>query len=322
MSSDRAEKPSPHRIDVHHHLFPPAFVTKLVEHKHYLAQGPARHWTPAVSIEDMDRASVATAITSITAPGFSFVEPALLQRLTRECNDYGAKMVADHPGRFGLFAGLPLPDVDASLEEIEYALDVLNADGIGFLTSYDNKWLGDPAFAPVMDELNRRKAVAYVHPTTADCCRNLLPMVADWVVEFPVDTTRTITSLLFSGTILRCPDIRFIFSHCGGILPMISEHLVRVAAIDPKMAALVPAGVLAELRRFHYDVALRAHPTGLASTLQLLDVSQLLFGTDAPLRVSQATVDGLLDYGFSEQELRAIDCENAKRLLSRYRSHA
>jgi predicted TIM-barrel fold metal-dependent hydrolase len=147
-------------------------------------------------------------------------------------------------------------------------------------------------------------------------------MVADWVVEFPADTTRTITSLLFSGTILRCPGIKFIFSHCGGILPMISEHLVRVAAIDAKMAALVPAGVLTELRRFHYDVALRAHPTGLASTLQLLDVSQLLFGTDAPLRVSQATVQGLLDYGFSAQDLRAIDCENAKRLLPRYRSQA
>src|ERR1700704_397411 len=136
MSSDRAEKPSPHRIDVHHHLFPPAFVTKLVEHKHYLAQGPARHWTPAVSIEDMDRANVATAITSITAPGFSFVEPALLQRLTRECNDYGAKMVADHPGRFGLFAGLPLPDVDASLVGIEYAPDVFNPAGRGLFTRH------------------------------------------------------------------------------------------------------------------------------------------------------------------------------------------
>jgi predicted TIM-barrel fold metal-dependent hydrolase len=83
------------------------------------------------------------------------------------------------------------------------------------------------------------------------------------------------------------------------------------------MKELVPAGVLNELRRFHYDVALRAHPTGLASTLQMVNVSQLLFGTDAPLRKSQATVQGLIDYGFSPQELRAIDCENAQRLLPR-----
>jgi 6-methylsalicylate decarboxylase len=307
----------PHRIDVHHHLFPPPFLAQLLEHQHYLSRGMASHWTPQVSIDDMDEANVATAVTSITAPGLSFVKADLLCRVTRECNYYGARMVVDHPGRFGLFASLPLPDVEESLKEIEHALDVLNADGIGLLTSYDNKWLGDPAFAPVMDELNHRKAIAYVHPTTADCCKNLIPMIQDWVIEFPVDTTRTIASLLFSGTILRCPDIKFIFAHCGGILPMLTEHLIRVPVINPKMKELVPAGVLNELRRFHYDVALRAHPTGLASTLQMVNVSQLLFGTDAPLRKSQATVQGLIDYGFSPQELRAIDCENAQRLLPR-----
>ena len=311
----------PHRIDVHHHLFPPPFVAQLVEHTHYLSRGPAARWSPQVSIEDMDQAGVATAITSITAPGFSLASPDLRWNVVRQCNEYGTRMAADHRGRFGLFASLPLPEIDASLGEIAYALDVLEADGIGLLTSYQNMWLGDPAFAPVMDELNRREAIVYVHPTTADCCVNLLPMVQDWVVEFPVDTTRTIASLLFSGTILRCPRIKFIFAHCGGILPMVSEHLVRQAAIDPKLAQLVPAGVLTELRRFHYDVALRAHPTGLASALQLIGVSQLLFGTDAPLRVSQVTVQGLLDYGFSAEDLRAIDCDNAKRLLPRCRGH-
>jgi predicted TIM-barrel fold metal-dependent hydrolase len=308
---------SPHRIDVHHHLFPPPFLAQLLEHQHYLSRGVASHWTPQMSIQDMDEANVATAITSITAPGFSFVKADLLRHITRECNDYGARMAADHPGRFGWFASLPLPDVEGSLKEIEHALDVRDADGIGLLTSYDNKWLGDPTFVPVMDELNRRKAIVYVHPTTADCCKNLMPMIQDWVIEFPVDTTRTIASLLFSGTILRCPDIKFIFAHCGGILPMLTEHLIRVSVINPKMKELVPAGVLNELRRFHYDVALRAHPTGLASTLQMVNVSQLLFGTDAPLRKSQATVQGLIDYGFSPQELRAIDCENAQRLLPR-----
>ncbi len=132
----------------------------------------------------MDEAGVATAITSITAPGLSFAKPELLRSIVRECNDYGARMAIDHPGRFGLFACLPLPDIEGSLEEVAYALDVLKADGIGLLTSYDNKWLGDPAFAPLMDELNRRKAVVYVHPTTADCCVNLLPMIQDWVIEF------------------------------------------------------------------------------------------------------------------------------------------
>jgi len=186
-----------HRIDVHHHLFPPAFVAGLVDSGHYLSRGVARHWTPRVSIEDMDAAGVATAYTSITAPGFDVVAQERRIAATRECNQYGARMAADFPGRFGLFASLPLPDVDASLKEIAYALDVLKADGVGLLTSYRDKWLGDAAFSPVMDELDRRKAVVYVHPTAPDCCRNLMPGIPDWVIEFPADTTRTIASLLF-----------------------------------------------------------------------------------------------------------------------------
>jgi predicted TIM-barrel fold metal-dependent hydrolase len=296
------------RIDVHHHLFPPAFIAKLIENDHYLARGVARHWTPQASIEDMDSAGVATAITSITAPGFAIAEPERLSRFNRESNEYAARMVADYPRRFGFFASLPLPDVDASLKEIAYALDVLKADGIGFLTSYRDKWLGDPAFAPVMDELDRRKALAYVHPTTPDCCRNLLPGIPDWVIEFPADTTRTIASLLFSGTIARLRGIRFIFAHVGGILPLVTEHLVRAAQFD----------VRKELQRFHYDTALRAHPIGLSSALQLVSVSQLLFGTDAPLRKSQAQVEGLRAYGFNEADLRKIEYENARRLLPRF----
>lgn len=305
------------RIDVHHHLFPPPFVARLIEQDHYLARGVARHWTPQVSLEDMDAAGVATAITSITAPGFDLFAPGRRAAVSRECNDYGARMMADHRGRFGLFAGLPLPDVDRSLKEAEYALDTLKADGIGLFTSYSDKWLGDPAFAPVMDELNRRRAVVYVHPTAPGCCRNLLPGIADWVLEFPLDTTRTIASLLFSGTIRRCPGIRFVFAHLGGVLPLLAEHLVRAAEVDAKLAAMVPSGVRAALRRFHYDTALRMHPVGLASALQLVDVSQLLFGSDAPLRRSIDQLQGLLAYGFAEQDLRKVEFGNARRLLSR-----
>jgi predicted TIM-barrel fold metal-dependent hydrolase len=307
----------PQRIDVHHHLFPPAFIAKLVEQEHYLARGVALHWTPQLSIEDMDRAGVATAITSITAPGFAMAERDRLFTLNRECNEYGARMAQDYPGRFGLFASLPLPDVQRSLQEIEYSLEVLKADGIGLLTSYAGKWLGDPAFGAIMDELSRRKAVVYVHPTAPDCCRNLLHGVPDWVIEFPADTARTITSLLFSGTVARCPDIRFIFAHVGGILPLVSDHLVRAAQVDVALGAMVPNGVLKELRRFHYDTALRAHPAGLGAALQLVNVSQLLFGTDAPLRVSGSQAEGLLAYGFSDEELRKIEYENARSLLWR-----
>lgn len=305
-------------IDVHHHLFPPPFVAQLIEREHYLARGVARHWTPQVSLDDMDAAGIATAFTSITAPGLAFIPHERLLTVNRECNDFGARMAADHRERFGLFASLPLPNVDDALHEIEYALGALRADGIGLLTSYGDRWLGDPAFAPIMDELNRRRAVVYVHPTVADCCRNLMPGIADWVLEFPVDTTRSIASLLFSGTLTRCPDIRFIFAHVGGILPLVAEHLVRAAHVDPKLAATAPHGVRAHLRTLHYDTALRMHPVGMSSALQFVDASQLLLGTDAPLRKSTDQLAELHAQGLPDDVVHKIESGNARRLLDRY----
>lgn len=307
-------------IDVHHHLFPPPFVAQLVEHEHYLARGVARHWTPQVSLDDMDAAGVATAFTSITAPGLALIARERLFAVNRECNEFGARMVADHPARFGLFASLPLPNVDDSLREIAHALDTLHADGIGLLTSYADRWLGDPAFAPVMDELDRRGAVVYVHPTVAACCRNLLPGVADWVIEFPLDTTRTIASLLFGGTLARCGNIRFIFAHAGGALPLIAEHLVRAADVDAALAARAPRGVREHLRALHYDTALRMHAAGMSSALQLVDASRLLLGTDAPLRRSADQLAELRAQELPDDVVRGIVSENARRLLDRYRS--
>ena len=297
------------RIDVHHHLFPPPFVAQLVEHEHYLARGVAKAWTPQVSLDDMDAAGIATAFTSITAPGFARLPPARVLGVNRACNDYGATMVADHRERFGLFA---------SLREMAYALDTLHTDGIGLLTSYGNRWLGDPAFAPLFDELDRRRAVVYVHPTAADCCRNLVPGVADWVLEFTVDTTRCIASLLFGGTLARCPRIRFVFAHVGGILPLVAEHLVRAAAVDRALAAHAPRGVREHLRALHYDTALRMHPAGLTAALQLVDASRLLLGTDAPLRRSVDQLAELHAYDLPADVLHGIESGNARRLFDRY----
>lgn len=307
----------PHRIDVHHHLYPPVYLKRLTDRK--IAQKPALDWSPARAIEDMDRGGIAAAITSLTAPALEMLEREELRLMARECNDYAARLAADHPGRFGIFATLPLPDLDGALREIAYAFDVLQADGVCLLTSYENKWLGDAAFAPLLEELNRRKAVAYVHPTAPECCRNLLPGIPDWVVEYPTDTTRTIISLLYSGAAARYPDIRFIFSHCGGTMPFISQLIERAALASPTLAAAVPDGAHAALCRFHYDTALRAHPTGMASMRALMGASQWLFGTDFPFRTSHSQIDGLGQCGFSEAEMRQIDCENAHTLMPRWK---
>jgi predicted TIM-barrel fold metal-dependent hydrolase len=311
----RAEAQAPSRIDVHHHLAPPSYIGELAPRQ--LLQPVSRSWTPARSLEDMDKAGVATAITSITTPGVSFGDPVAARRLARDCNEYAARLVVDFPGRFGVFAALPLPDIEGSLRETAYALDVLKADGVCMFTSYGDRWLGDPEFTPVMAELDRRKAVLYTHPTAPNCCRNLVPDVPAPIIEYGTDTTRTIASLVFSGTAARFPNIRFIFSHAGGTMPFLTERFTRLPLASKDLESRVPRGVQYELTRFYYDVAQSTHPMTLASLLRLVPVSQILFGTDFPFRGSLDHVNGLIGYGFGAADLRAIERDNAVRLLPR-----
>src|SRR5213594_4295141 len=217
----------PRRIDVHHHFAPPAWVAEVKGRP--LLQTANTTWTPAKSIEDMDRGGVAAAMVSITNPGLWFGDKAVTSRVTRACNEYGAKLVQQHPTRFGLFAALPLPDVDATLKEIEYAYDTLKADGAHLFTSYGDTWLGNPAYTPVMAELNRRKAVVHVHPTAPNCCRNLIPDVSPGIMEYGTDTTRAILGVIWSGTAVRFPDIRFIWSHAGGTAPFLAGRIDRAS---------------------------------------------------------------------------------------------
>ena len=177
-------------------------------------------WSPQMSLDEMDKSGIATAVRLAGAARHMVRRrrAAVAASSARECNEYGAKMVRDHPGRFGLFAAIAPPDPDGSLKEIEYAFDTLKADGVGLFTSYDDKYLGDASFEPVYAELNRRKAVVYVHPTTPDCCGKVVPGIGPSTIEFATDTTRTIAHIVFSGMAAKYPDIRWIFSHSGGTL--------------------------------------------------------------------------------------------------------
>ena len=156
-----------YRIDVHHHLCPPDYLAAVSRHQPMVPI--IAGWSLLKSLDDMGQAGVETAVLSITTPGFWFGDAGETRRLVRLCNDYAARLVSDHPGRFGLFVALPLPDIEGSLNEIEYALDTLKADGVGLYTDYE----GDPAFAPVLAELDRRKCVVYTHPVCPECCKNL-----------------------------------------------------------------------------------------------------------------------------------------------------
>ena len=307
----------PHRIDIHHHFSPPQWINAVKGRE--MLQRANSEWTPTRSIEDMDQAGVAAAVVSITNPGLWFGDKEATTRVARECNDYGAKLMQQHPTRFGLFAALPLPDVDATLKEIEYAYDVLKADGIHLFTSYADIWLGNPAFEPVMAELHRRKAIVHVHPTAANCCKNLVPDVPPGVIEYGTDTTRAILGLMFSGQAAKFPDITFIWSHAGGSVPMFAGRIERNVGNLKERATRLPQGALHELKKVHYDVAGAAYAGAIAALMQLVTAERVLFGTDfPPAGPSIDTVNSLAKLGFSAADLRAIDRDNAVRLLPRF----
>lgn len=309
---------NPRRVDVHYHFSSPGFIAAITARK--TGQRPLMEWTPAKAIEAMDKGGVATSIGSISEPGVWFGDNAAARVLARECNEYGARLMADYPGRFGQFAALPMPDVDGTLREIEYSLDTLKADGVCFMTSYQGKYLGDSSFAPVMDELNRRKAVVYTHPFRAECCINLLPNGDGMGITLVNDTTYTIASVLFSGTAARCPDIRFIWSHGGGTMPYITGRFS--GGNRPDMAQKLPRGVMYEIQKFYYDTAQAVSPYTLAALTRLVPASHILFGTDYPFATAETDAKGLADFGLSPGDIRAIERGNSLELFPRLKTSA
>ncbi len=308
-----------YRIDVHHHYGPPTWVAAMRGNP--LLQAPNTTWTPEKSLEDLDRGGGAAAVLSITNPGLYLGDKAQAVRLARECNDFGAKVVQAHRARFGLFAAMPLPDVDATLKEVEYAYDQLHADGIGFMTSFGDTWLGNAAYRPVMEELNRRNAVVFVHPTAADCCRNLnyAPGVHPASMEYGTDTTRAITGVCFSGDAVRFPNIRWIWSHGGGSMPFLAG---RIAGAASNFKQQLPNGLIAELKKFYYDLAGAANAGVVASLRQLVAPDKIMFGTDFPPggHILETAQEIRSLHMFSEAELKLVERDNAVKLLPRLRA--
>jgi 6-methylsalicylate decarboxylase len=309
---------APHRIDVHHHISPPTWLDAVKKAK--LDNPPMANWSVQKTLDDMDQAGVATAITSPTTPQVIPFDKDDATRIARESNDYAKRLMSDHPGRFGVFAMLPLPHIDESLKEIEYAFDVLKVDGVGVMTSYRDKWLGYSEFAPVWDELNRRKATVYTHPTEANCCVNLVRGIPSAAIELGTDTTRTIASLLFSGTSQRYKDINWIFSHGGGALTAFAERFqIQLVTTPPYKDKFTREIVDGELRRFYYDTAQISNAVTIGALAKLVPISQIVYGTDFPYRTAAEHVRGLTA-AFNGNDLKAIDRENALRLMPRLRT--
>jgi len=265
----------------------------------------------------MDAGGTASAVISYPASETLGLPQDTLAPMIRKANDFAMSLVGQHRGRYGLFASLPLPHIDASLQEIAHVFDQLHVDGVLLNTSYQSRWLGDPYFAPVLEELNRRKAVAYTHPGPVDCCRNMVPGVHDSIIEFESDTARTIASLLFSGAAERWPSIRFIFSHAGGTMPALIERFRNAKRLNPKLAETMPRGADSYVQAFHYDTAQAANPMALGSLLKLVPVSQVMFGTDFPHRKTAEQIEALSAMQLGAPALDAIFRNNARQLVPR-----
>jgi predicted TIM-barrel fold metal-dependent hydrolase len=307
----------PRRVNVHSHFMPPTLKDPMKE----ASRGSPMQlsWTIRKSLDDMEAAGIAVSVLSLSTPGVSFLPREAARRAAREANEYAMKLIADHPGRFGSFVTLPMPCVEDSLKELEYGLDLLKMDGVCLMTSYRDRWLGDPSFAPLMEELDRRGAVVFVHPNLPDCCRTTLPGMPPSVIEYGFDTARAITNLIFTGSSMRCPNVKFIFTHGGGAMPMFLDRYESAGISKRELGAFTFDRVLAELGRFHYDTALAANAAAMAAIGKIAPVSQILLGTDYPLRASGPQIASLQKL-FSAGKMQAIERGNALSLLPRLRA--
>ena len=315
-------------IDVHAHCLPPAYKDALAKAGLTSLDGgfPVPDWSPAAAIEVMDRNGIDTMLLSVSSPSVHFL-PNRHERVAfaRQLNEDIAATVAAHPGRFGGFATLPLPHVPDCLEEIGYALDDLGLDGVVLETNTDGRYLGDTAFAPVLEAIADRGVALFLHPTSPACFEAVGLGRPAPLFEFPVDTARTVIDMIFGGVFERTPDLKVILPHAGGVLPAIARRIALLSRM-PQMqpAPMDGAAVTRVFARLFYDLAMAADPASFAALRTLAPLSQIVFGTDYPFQPPDSVEANVQHFrtleGLSTAEHRAIARDTALQLFPRLRT--
>ena len=300
------------RIDVHQHVLPPFWIDGLKQ-RHSVHRPPA--WTPEAAIACMDSRAITKGILSLTAPAISDWAENERPAIARSVNEYTAKVVGCWPERFGNFATLPLPDIDAALRELAYAFDTLAADGVVLLSNYSDRYLGDPWFEPLWSELNRREAVVFIHPTRSTL-RELAGIPAPFL-DFPCDTSRSANDMVLNGVLDRHRKMRVILSHAGGFVPYAAQRFAACAALMPGAAG--PDVIVESFRRFYFDTALSSSRFTIPSLKAFADPSRIVFGSDFPYGPGGAAEQftEMLDASalLSATERAAINRKNALTLF-------
>lgn len=306
---------SPRRIDVHYHYMPPRWLSEPEVDKTLASsvRPIADAWSPRVALDEMDRNEVRSVVTSLTSPGIWFGDVAQSQRLARSCNEYGASLSADHPGRFYSLTALPLPDVDAALSEVAFGFDHLGAVGVTVFTSYEGRWVADPHFAPLWEELDRRHAVVFVHPTTPTEAPRL-PGIAPLLWEFPSDTGRVMLQWVTSGAAERYPHVKLIFSHAGSAFLAGLGRLKILAATRPELA--LPDDLGDRVAKFYFELSSSTDSVTLGVLAGHAEPSHVLLGTDSPfIGPMGATIDQLARQDLSPDVRAGIEHVNAEALF-------
>jgi 6-methylsalicylate decarboxylase len=301
------------RIDTHQHIVPPDYGRWLVS-RGITAGGLAiPTWSVAGAFELMEGNGISTGILSVSTPGVHLGDDAEARSKAREVNEFTAEVVRKHPDRFGFFATLTLPDVAGAITEAAYALDKLKADGVILLSNIHGTYVGDASWEPLMEELDRRKAVVFIHP--AQPLGPEVPGIPPYAADFLLDTTRAAINIAKNGCLERHPNLKIILSHAGGFVPYAAERIAHVCAADGSNA-----GGIARLRRFYYDTALSSSPYALPALLSFADPSHIAFGTDWPYATKKAATHftRLLDgFPLTDFHRHAIARGNAEKLFPR-----
>jgi predicted TIM-barrel fold metal-dependent hydrolase len=312
---------SPRRIDVHFHFIPPFYSEAVYEAGRGPAIGRYPDWTPELALALMDRHGIEVALTSLAQPGVGFGTQDSAQTLARRCNDYTAELIARWPQRFGAFTTVPMWTIDGALAEVAYCFDALKFDGVSLFASYGERFLGDPWFDPLLEALNARDAVVFVHPGLHPSSKGLALPWPGFMMEYLFDTTRAVVNLIFSGAIARFPRIRFILPHAGGLAPYFAWRLAVSPMIDRRLPQLSRDEVFAGLAHFWYDNALSPGEQTFGSLDHVARPERIVFGTDYPFANPHLIAEAITTYesGFLPDARRAaIDRDNALALFPKY----
>ena len=308
-------------IDVHHHILPD-FFWQATNDAHSPVGGIAPPpWSKESMLSYMDDAGINVAVTSISTPGVHMGDDAAARDLARRVNELGAKLIQERPDRFGGFAALPLPDMEGALRELEYGLDILKLDGVVLFSNARGIYLGDKRFKPLFDELERRKAVVFVHPTASpDPSAHGLGL-PDSLIDFTADTTRAVAQLHYGNTFARTPNVKYIFSHAGGTIPYLATRFSIIDEMNVIPGAEERGTAADTLRRLYWDTALSWRQPVLRMLRSTVGLDQVLFGSDYPYLRRDLAVSCRNDVEFSPEldteEGRAVLAGNALRLFPR-----